>query len=381
MPRFQAKLQKQETTIFTKMSRLAVEYNAINLGQGFPDFDCDKRLQDLIGYHAHTGRNQYAPMMGVPVLLDRLAERYNNKYATDISGSENITVTAGATQALFTAISAFVGKGDEVIIFEPSYDSYAPTVRLNGGIPVPISLSAPDYKINWQQVQEAITAETRMIIINNPHNPVGKILSRNDLLQLQNLVEDRDIIVLSDEVYEHLVYDGLEHESVLKYKTLFDQSIACFSFGKTFHITGWKLGYVIGPKNLIKEFRNVHQWNVFSVNSISQYAIADYLENDDNINQLSQFFQGKRDYFESLMRPGRFVPLSNEGSYFQLYDYSAISDEDDVSFTERLVKEYGVAAIPVSVFYNSGQQEKLIRFCFAKKEETLKAAAEKLIKI
>ncbi len=375
------KIKDTGLTIFTKMSALAKRHEAINLGQGFPNFDCDENLRSLVSKYLNEEKNQYAPMAGVPELRQALADKYHLMYEAKLDYERNITITAGATQALFNAISALVGRGDEVIVFEPAYDSYKPVIEMCGATPVPVALKAPDFRVDWQYVQDIMNDKTRMIIINNPHNPLGTILRRNDLLQLQNMLEDSNTILLSDEVYEHLVYDGNEHESVLKYPRLFERSVICYSFGKTFHNTGWKMGYCIAPEALTKAVRQIHQWNVFSVNSFCQYALADYLKDESNYMDLAQFYQQKRDCFASLMEDSMFKPLPCSGSYFQLYDYSELSDKNDVEFAEELVTEYGVASIPISVFYSEKTNDKILRFCFAKTEDTLQQAAEILCRI
>jgi methionine aminotransferase len=376
-----SKLPESRLTIFTVMSALANQYGAINLGQGFPDFDCDESLKILISKYLNAGKNQYCPMPGLFELREALSKKYFNSYNNKINPGSEITVTAGATQALFTAITAFIHSGDEVILIEPAYDSYRPSIILAGGIPISYELKSPDFKIDWDHFSDLISSKTRMIIINTPHNPIGRVLHEKDIIALQSLVKDKNIIVLSDEVYEHLIYDGLEHSSILKYPQLYEQSLAVYSFGKTFHSTGWKIGYVIAPEPLTTEFRKVHQWNVFSVNSFLQYALADYLKDPAPYLQLPSFYQGKRDHFNELLHGSKLLPLKCEGTYFQLFDYSSISSEDDIDFAKDITKYHGVAAIPLSVFYTSHRQDKLIRLCFAKTEEVLEKAAELLRKI
>jgi len=363
------------------MSSLANEHKAINLSQGFPNFDCAPRLRQLVEYYLQNGYNQYAPMAGVPLLRERLAEKAKNLYGSSINPNTEITITAGATQAIFTAISAFVKPGDEVILIEPAYDSYGPSVVLNGGVVVNYQLTAPDYKIDWEAFAKLISDKTRMIIFNTPHNPTGTILQEVDLLTLQRLTEGTDILLLSDEVYEHLVYDGADHQSVLRYPKLFERTLATYSFGKTFHSTGWKIGYCIAPENLMKEFRKVHQFNVFSVNTPLQYAIADYLQDAESYLSLNQFYQQKRDFFLQAIAGSRFRPITCQGTYFQLLDYSSISEEKDTDFAKRMTIEFGVASIPVSVFYSDERDEKVVRLCFAKTEETLEQAAALMVKI
>ncbi len=376
-----SKLPNVGTTIFTVMSALAEQHQAINLSQGFPNFDTPDELKRLVSHYMNKGMNQYAPMAGLPILRGRLADKIEKMYGTQIDPTTEITITAGGTQALFTAITTFVRKGDEVILIEPAYDSYAPSVELCGGIPKPYRLSPPQYNINWADFKSLMSDKTRMIIINTPHNPTGKTLKDNDLQELEKLVEDTNILILSDEVYEHLIFDGQKHQSVLRYPNLFKRSIAAFSFGKTFHATGWKMGYVVAPEYLMSEFRKVHQFNVFSVNTPVQYAIADFLEDENTYLSLPDFYQSKRDYFLQLMTDSRFKPLKSEGTYFQLFNYEAISDESDVAFSKRLTTEFGVAAIPVSVFYSDNFDAKVIRLCFAKTEDTLTKAAERLCQI
>jgi methionine transaminase len=372
-----SKLPNIGTNIFTVMSGLATEHNAINLSQGFPNFECSPRLQSLIYDYMQRGFNQYAPMAGVPVLRERLAAKMNKLYTAKVNADE-ITLTAGGTQALFTAITAFVHPGDEVILIEPAYDSYRPAIELSGGIPIIYELQSPDYQIDWSLFAQLITPKTRMIMFNTPHNPTGKVWSEDDIQQLAALVRDTDILILSDEVYEHLIYDKVAHQSVLRYPELWERSMMVYSFGKTFHATGWKMGYIVAPPHLTTEFRKVHQFNVFSVNTPIQYAIAEFLENEEEYLSLPSFYQQKRDFLIEKMTNSRFKPLHCEGTYFQLFDYSAISDEKDSDFAKRLTIENGVATIPVSAFYSSGRDEKVIRICFAKTDETLINAARLL---
>ena len=378
---FTSKLPHVGTTIFTVMSALANEHGAINLSQGFPNFPSSDRLSDLVCQYMKKGYNQYAPMAGVPVLREQLADKVQRLYGATINPDTEITITAGATQALFTAIAAFVSSGDEVILIEPAYDSYRPSIEVNGGVPVPYKLSAPDYRVDWAALGRLVTAHTRMIIINTPHNPTGTVLKAEDLKALENLTAGTDILVLSDEVYEHLIYDGQQHQSVLRFPGLWERSLATYSFGKTFHNTGWKIGYCLAPAHLMEEFRKVHQFNVFSVNTPMQYALADYLADPETYLSLDDFFQQKRDFFLDAMKGSRLQPLRCEGTYFYLFDYSAISDEPDTKFAKRMTTEWGVAAIPVSVFYSNGSSDKVIRLCFAKTEETLERAGALLRKI
>lgn len=375
--KIQSKLPSVGTNIFTVMSTLANEHNAINLSQGFPDFPSSERLNELVSYYMQKGFNQYAPMPGLPVFREQISHKISSLYDISIHPDE-ITVTAGATQALFTAIATFVRPGDEVVILEPAYDSYRPSIEVNGGIPVVYELKAPEYKVDWQAVQGLFSPKTRMIMINTPHNPTGTILNKEDLESLYNILKNTNIILLSDEVYEHLIYDGESHQSVLRYPGLRERSLSVYSFGKTFHNTGWKMGYCVAPPALTAEFRKVHQFNVFSVNTPMQYALADFLQNPEEYLVLNNFFQEKRDYLVKVMEGSRLLPLPSKGTYFQLFDYSQISDEADRDFAKRMTIEFGVAAIPVSVFYSSKRDDKVIRLCFAKKEETLQKAGELL---
>ena len=376
-----SKLPGVGTTIFTVMSALAQEHGAINLAQGFPDFPSSQRLNELVAHYMRQGYNQYAPMAGVPILRQRIAEKIDGLYGVKIDPDQEITITCGATEGIFTAIGALVSPGDEVIIFEPAYDSYRPSIELFGGVTKSFELSAPDYTIDWDRLMRLISMKTRMIIINTPQNPIGKILKPADMQALEKLVSSNDIIILSDEVYEHMVYDGHEHQSILRYPALRERALAVYSFGKTFHNTGWRIGYCVAPPALTAEFRKVHQFNVFSINTPMQYALADFLEDPHEYLGLGTFFTHKRDFFLDAIEGSLFRPLLSEGSYFQLCDYSQISTEPDVDFCRRLTMEYGVAAIPVSVFYHSKRDEKIIRFCFAKKEETLERAAKLLREI
>lgn len=376
-----SKLPNIGTTIFSVMSALANEHNAINLSQGFPNFDCSPRLKDLANKYIQNGFNQYAPMPGVPALRQRLAEKFKQLYNADIDPNTDITITAGATQALYCAISAFVKPDDEVILVEPAYDSYRPAVEVNGGIPVTYQMEGPDYQVNWKMLERLISWKTRMIIVNTPHNPTGKIFKTEDWAQLKYIAEDRDILVLCDEAYEHIVFDGAKHQSLLNFPDMYSRGIAVFSLGKTLHATGWKIGACVAPERLTKEFRKVHQFCNFSINTPIQHAIAAFFENPEEYLHLNEFFQKKRDFLLSAMEGSRFRPIKSEGTYFQLFDYSAISDESDVAFAKRMTTEFGVAAIPVSVFNSNKRDDKIIRLCFAKKEETLAKAGALLSKI
>lgn len=376
-----SKLPNIGTTIFTVMSGLAKEHNAINLSQGFPDFGCSPKLLDLAQKNLMTGFNQYAPMTGAPVLRETISELLQNCYQATYHPETEITITAGATQGIYTSIAAFINKGDEVIVFEPAYDCYTPAIEVHGGIVKPIALEYPNFTINWTIVKNTITDKTRMIIINSPHNPSGTTLLENDLLELQKIVASKNIIVVSDEVYEHMVFDGKPHQSVARFKSLASQSIIVSSFGKTIHATGWKIGYVAAPKELMIEFRKVHQFLVFCVNHPFQLALADYLKDESSYRGLHQFYQSKRDYFRNLISSSRFEIEPCTGTYFQLLNYKKITDEKDTDFAVRLTKEKGLASIPLSVFYSNQQQQQLLRFCFAKKEETLEKAAEIICKL
>ncbi len=376
-----SKLPQVGTTIFSLMSALAREHNAINLSQGFPNFSSPQRLTDLVCYYLQKGYNQYAPMPGLPELREQIARKAERMYSINVDPDHEITVTAGATQAIYCSIAAFVRPGDEVVLLEPAYDCYRPAVEVNGGIPVIYELQPPGYKIDWNQMQSLITPATRMIIINTPHNPTGTTLKPADLLALQQLCAGTDILVLSDEVYEHLIYDEQEHQSVLRYPDLRQRSLATFSFGKTFHNTGWKIGYCIAPPALTKEFRKVHQYNTFAVHRPTQHALADYLQDASTYLSLPAFYQEKRDLLLSLLEGTAFRALPCEGTYFCNFDYSRISDMPDADFTRYLIEEHGLAAIPVSAFYASGKDERVIRLCFAKTEDTLRAAGEALSKL
>lgn len=378
---FTSKLPNVGTTIFTVMSKLANEHGAINLSQGFPNFDTSENLKKLVNYYISVGKNQYAPMAGIPALRNQLASKIESLYGLQVNPESEITITAGATQALYTAISAFIRPDDEVVLIEPAYDCYQPAIKVNGGVTKAYELNAPDYKIDWTQLRKLVNVRTKMIIINTPHNPIGKIFSTEDMAELERLTNGTDILILSDEVYEHLVYDGLEHQSVMRFPNLWKRSMAVFSFGKTLHATGWKLGYIVAPDYIMNEFRKVHQFNVFCVNAPIQYAIADFLIDPNEYLSLADFFQKKRDFFLDTMKGSSLKPVSSEGTYFQLFDYSAISTEKDTEFAKRMTTEFGVAAIPVSVFYSKGVDNQKIRLCFAKTDETLEKAGELLRKI
>ncbi len=376
-----SKLPSVGTTIFSVMSALAAEHEAINLSQGFPDFDCDSHLFSLVQQAMHAGHNQYAPMPGVPILRERIAEMTSELYGAAYDPEQEITITAGATAALFAAISAVVHPGDEVIVLEPAYDSYVPVITLCGGTPVFVRLTWPEYGIDWQALRRALSSRTRMIILNSPHNPTAATLSAHDLQKLDELIHDTDILVLSDEVYEHIIFDGRQHASVARNENLRQRAFVVSSFGKTFHTTGWKVGYCLAPAELMREFRKVHQFLTFSVATPLQHAFAGYLQDENRYLELGRFYQAKRDLFLDMMRASRFRPLACCGTYFQSFDYSAISEEDDQSMARRVTQEWGVAAIPVSAFYHDGTDNRVLRFCFAKNDETLERAAERLCRI
>lgn len=378
MNELQSKLPGAGTNIFTVMSQLAVECNAVNLGQGFPDFAMPEELTNLVNKAMKDGYNQYVHTNGLPLLRERIAEKAEWLYGANISADAQITVTPGGTYAIYTALTTVLNAGDEVIVFEPAYDSYIPNVEINGAKPVLISLQYPDYSIPWEKVKQKITLKTKAIIINSPNNPTGSVLRENDIEQLRSIVAGTNILILSDEVYEHLIFDNLPHLSILRYPDLLERSFVCFSFGKTYHCTGWKLGYCISSAALMKEFRKVHQFNCFSCNSPVQVALANYLQNKEAYTLLPAFMQHKRDYFNMLMQQTSLKPLSSHGSYFQCYSYAGVSEEADKNLAIRLTKDYGIASIPLSAFYKNGKDDKVLRFCFAKKEETLEKAVERL---
>ncbi|HRD43390.1 MAG TPA: methionine aminotransferase [Ferruginibacter sp.] len=373
-----SKLPNVGTTIFTVMSSLAAEYSAINLGQGFPDFKMDEALIDGVQKAMKDGHNQYVHMNGLLKLRERLTEKTFDLYHTPINAGDEITITPGGTYAIYTALTTILQKDDEVIVFEPAYDCYIPAIELNGAKAIPVALQFPGYEINWDAVREKINSKTKAIIINSPHNPSGKLITEQDINTLKSIIANSAIYLISDEVYEHLVFDQLQHHSILKYPELYQRAFVCFSFGKVYHCTGWKLGYCIAPPGLMKEFRKIHQFNCFTCNTPMQYAIAEFLKQKENYLGLGKFLQQKRDYFAQEMKATRFKPLASHGSYFQLYSYAGISPEPENEFAVKLVKEFGVATIPVSAFYSLPQQNQVLRFCFAKKEETLQAAARLL---
>ena len=378
----ETKLPKVGTTIFTVMSQLALEHKAVNLGQGFPDFEPPQNLRDALTRAMNEGRNQYAPMSGMPKLREQIALAPARYYGRRVSAYTEVTVTSGATEAIFAAIAAVVHAGDEVIVLDPCYDCYEPAIALAGAQAVHVPLRLPDFAVDWQRVRDEITPKTRLIIVNTPHNPSGAIFGERDLDALAGIATQHGLLVLSDEVYEHIVYDGAQHMSVLRKPELAERSLVVSSFGKTWHCTGWKVGYCVAPKLLTAEFRKVHQYLTFCTFQPAQWAFADVMENDpQHVADLASFYQAKRDRFRELLAGSRFRLPAVRGSYFQLADYSAIRDTDDLNFCEWLVREAGVAAIPVSAFYETAPEAKLVRFCFAKNDETLEAAAERLCKL
>jgi len=380
MPTFQSnissKLPDATTSIFAVMSKLAHEEQAINLSQGYPDFPSSPQLVELVSKAMREGFNQYAPMPGIFSLRDVISDKILSLYGTQYNPDTEITITAGATQAIYTIITAMVQSGDEVVIFAPAYDCYDPAVRINGGKTIEIELKAPDFKIDWQLLKASLTERTKMIIINTPHNPTGTVMSKDDMKQLEGLVKNTDIVILSDEVYEHIIFDGEAHQSVARFPGLAERSFIVASFGKTFHNTGWKMGYCAGPAALMAEFRKVHQYNVFSVNHPIQRALATYMKSPENYLSLSAFFQQKRDLFLSAIEKSKFSFKPSKGTYFQLLEYKSISNDSDIELAKRWTKEKNIASIPISVFYKQGLDNKLLRFCFAKRDETLLRGAE-----
>jgi methionine transaminase len=376
--RLQSKLPAVGTTIFTVMSRLASDLGAINLSQGFPDFDCDPELVEAVATHMRAGRNQYAPMQGVPALREAISAKYQDFHGRRYDPETEITVTSGGTEAIFDAVAAIIHPGDEAIVLEPCYDSYIPAIELSGGASVIVPLRYPDYTIDWNAVRAAVTSKTRLLMLNSPHNPAGAVLSSADIHELTELVKDTDLLIVSDEVYEHIIFDGLQHESMARHPELAARSFVVGSFGKTYHTTGWKIGYTVAPADLTAEFRKVHQFVTFATITPVQYGLADFLNSRKGLAELPAFFQRKRDLFLKLMEGSRFRPLTSHGSYFQLMDYSDITAEHDADFAVRLTKEHGVASIPTSPFLYQSSAPPVLRFCFAKKDETLERAAERL---
>ena len=376
-----SKLPTIGTTIFSVMSALATQHNAINLSQGFPNFECSPELVSLVDQYMKKGLNQYSPMQGIMPLREIIAAKMQDLYGVVYNPEKEINITAGGTEAIYAAITAVVNEGDEVIIIEPAYDCYVPAIELNGGIAIYVKLKAPNYTVDWNEVKKLVNQRTRMIMINTPHNPTGAVMSAKDMKELEKITSGTDIIVLSDEVYEHIIFDGHKHQSVCLYPKLAERSFVVFSFGKTYHTTGWKMGYVLAPERMMAEFRKVHQFLVFCVNTPLQYALTDYMKNKDAYLQLGSFYQEKRDYFIKLLKGSRFKYTPASGSYFQMLDYSGITQEKDTEYAIRLTKEIGVASVPTSVFYHEPVDNKLLRFCFAKTNETLEKAAEKLCKV
>ena len=381
IPAIRSKLPHVGTTIFTVMSGLANQHNAINLGQGFPDYQMNEGLMNKVTEVMQKGWNQYVPMQGYMPLRESIAEKVEYLYQTKISPDTQITITPGGTYAIYTALTTVLQPGDEVIMFEPAYDSYIPNVEINGAVPVLIDLKVPEYKIDWNEVRKKISPKTKVIMLNSPHNPTGAVLTEEDIQQLRELVRDTNIFIVSDEVYEHLIFDNIPHQSILRYPDLLERGFVCFSFGKTYNCTGWKLGYCISSPAAMVEFRKVHQFNCFCCHTPSQVALAEFLKNKEAYLSLSGIMQQKRDYFIELMKATKFDMLNSRGSYFICAKYNRISDEADRDFAIRITKEHGVATIPVSVFYKTGTDNRVIRFCFSKKNETLETAVERLTKI
>ena len=377
----QSKLPNIETTIFAVMSGLAKEHNALNLSQGYPNFDGDQTLFDLVTKAMNSGFNQYAHMYGNPDLRLAIKDKIELLYNTSYNPETEITVTVGATQAIYTIISTFIRHDDEVIVFRPAYDSYIPSIKINGGIPISVQLKAPDFKVDWNEVKQKITSKTKMIIINTPHNPSGTMFTKDDMMRLQELTKNTNIIVLSDEVYEHIIFDDEKHQSACLFSDLKSRSFVVSSLGKTFHNTGWKIGYCCAPKDLMDEFRKLHQFTVFSVNHPTQKGIADYMQEPKHYLELSGFFQKKRDLFLDSIKESRFKFIPSNGTYFQLLDYSEITNENDFDFAKRLIVDHGVASIPPSIFNEDKLDQKVLRFCFAKTDDTLIKAGEILSKL
>jgi methionine aminotransferase len=373
-----SKLPSVGTTIFTVMSKLAADVGAINLSQGFPDFECDPALIDAVARHMREGRNQYAPMQGVPALRQAIASKFRELYDAAYDADSEVTVTSGGTEAIFDVIAAVLHPGDEAIVFEPVYDSYVPAIEVSGGVPRVVSLRYPDYRVPWGDVRAAITPRTRLILLNSPHNPTATVLTPDDMTELTRVVSGTDVLILSDEVYEHIIFDGVRHESMAHYPLLRSRSFIVGSFGKTYHVTGWKVGYVVAPDALTAEFRKVHQFVTFATSTPVQHALAEFLGERRGYPELASFYQRKRDLFIDLLDGSRWKPLPSRGTYFQLLDYSAITSERDADFAMRLTIEHGVASIPTSAFLYNQQAPPVLRFCFAKKDETLERAAERL---
>ena len=376
-----AKLPNTGVTIFTTMSRLALEHGAINLSQGFPDFDCAPELVEAVARYMREGNNQYAPMPGVIALREALARKIERLYGRRYDPATEITITSGATEAIFDTLTALVHPGDEVLLFQPAYDSYVPAIQLSGGTPVFVTLRPPDYRIDWDAARRALTPRTRAIVLNSPHNPTGMILTSDDMRELSHLLDQTDAIVVSDEAYEHIIFDGARHESMSRYPAIAERAIVIGSFAKTFHTTGWKIGWAAAPKALSAEVQSIHQWVTFAVNGAIQLAYAEFLTNDPECRGVSTFYQRKRDLFLSLIKESRFRPLPCRGTFFQMVDYSAISSDPDTEVAMWLLKEHGVASIPPSSFLYGVDGGPILRLCFAKRDETLEHAAERLRKV
>ena len=374
MKNISSKLPNAKTTIFTTVGNLARQHNAIDLSQGFPNFEADSKLMDLVTKAMREGHNQYAPMFGSYPLREAIVKKIAKLHGKSYHVEKEITITVGATQAIFTAITAFVNKDDEVIVFKPAYDCYEPAIEINGGISILIPLSGEKFKVDWDNFRTKISPKTKMVIINTPHNPSGTLFSKEDMLELQKSLLGTDIILISDEVYEHIIFDNLQHESASRFNDLASRSFICGSFGKTFHVTGWKVGYCVAPAELMHEFRKIHQFNVFSVDHPTQRALARYLQESRHYLGLSDFYQKKRDYFNNALAQSSFKIIPSQGTYFQLLDYSAITSESDVSFAKRLITDYQIACIPISVFNINQKDDKKLRFCFAKTKDTLEKA-------
>lgn len=376
-----SKLPHVGDTVFAEMTSLADSYDAINLSQGFPNFGASDRLVNLVSKHMETGKNQYPPMRGVPTLRKKIADKLEALYEVELDFESEITVTAGATQAIQMAITALIHPGDEVVVFDPAYDVYDPCIRLNGGTPHHLKLRPPSFNIDWEQVDREVGDQTKMIVINTPHNPTATVMRREDMVRLAEIAEKYDLWVLSDEVYQHMVYDEIMHQSALSFPSLRKRCLTAFSFGKTYHVTGWKVGYLVAPPEITAEFRKVFQYGMFAVSSPMQYAFGDYLDYSQEYLQLSSFYEEKRDFFRTMLEESRFNLLPCEGTYYQCVSFDNISDEPDTRFVKKLIKNHGVAAIPISPFYANEEDHRIIRFCFAKKEETLREAGEKLLAI
>lgn len=373
-----SKLPSVGTTVFTVMSRLAAEHGAINLSQGFPDFDCDPELVEAVARHMRAGRNQYAPMQGILPLREAIARMYSALYGRQYDPESEVTITSGGTEAIFAAVAAVVRPGDEAIVLQPCYDSYLPAIELAGGTPVVVPLEYPGYGINWEALRAAVTPRTRLLVINSPQNPTGSVLGHEDIRQLRSLVAGTDIAIISDEVYAQIIFDGAQHESMARHPELAARSFIIGSFGKMYHVTGWKVGYAVAPAALTAELRKVHQFVTFSTSTPVQHALAEFLAERRGLAGLAPFYQAKRDLFLRLMQGSRFTPLPCRGSYFQLMEYSTITQEEDTAFAIRLTEEHGVASIPLSPFLSRQAAPRVLRFCFAKKDETLEAAAKRL---